>query len=377
MITGTLLGGGITVDLDAIARNWRALDTVASSALTAAVLKADAYGTGARAVGRTLYKAGARFFFVATPDEGVHLRAALPAEAHIFVLDGLLPGTSADYAGHRLMPVLASLEQLGEWLDFCIERSQPFPAALHFDTGFNRVGIRSEDAERTRAELDRSGFEPQMVMSHFACADQPTHEMTRKQHGIFQSVLTQFPNTPASIANSAALMTSRDFHFQMVRPGIALYGGRAVNGRANPMSPVVSMHVPVLQVKQARMGETVGYGAAYRLRRDTRLAIMALGYADGFMRALGGTVGNPGGRVAIEGRIAPILGRVSMDMTAVDITDIDVPVKPGDLLEVLGQTVRIDDVADAARTIGYEILTTLNGRFPRQYVNVPPGVDIG
>ena len=371
----TILGGGITVDLDAITRNWKALDTVAANALTGAVLKADAYGMGAAAVGQTLFLAGARFFFVATPDEGVALRAALP-QAHIFVLDGLVPRTARDYAGQKLMPVLASMSQLTEWLDFCLNQGRAEPAALHFDTGFNRVGFRMTEAELVQRELSQSGFEPQMIMSHLACADQPSHEMTRKQNGLFQGILNHFPNIPASLANSAGLMASKEYHYQMVRPGISIYGGRAINGRPNPMAPVVSMHVPILQIKDARIGETVGYGAAYRLRRDTRLAIMALGYADGYFRGLSGIGGQVGGRVAINGTIVPVLGRVSMDMTAIDITDVEGLVQPGDHVEILGDTIGVDDVADAARTIGYEILTTLNGRFPRRYTNVPDGVAV-
>lgn len=371
----TILGGGITIDLGAIVRNWKALDTVSGKALTGAVLKADAYGTGASAVGRALYGAGARFFFVATPDEGVALRAVLP-NAFIFILDGLVPRTASDYAAHGLMPVLASMSQMTEWLDFCLNQGKAEPAALHFDTGFNRVGFRINEAELVKRELDQSGFEPQMIMSHFACADQPSHEMTRKQNGVFQGLLNIFPDIPASLANSAGLMASKDYHYHMVRPGISMYGGRAINGRPNPMAPVISMHVPILQIKDARIGETVGYGASFRLRRDSRLAIMALGYADGYFRSLSGIGGQVGGRVAVNGRIVPVLGRVSMDMTAIDITDVEGLVQPGDLVEILGPNIGIDDVADSARTIGYEILTTLNGRFPRTYTNVPDGVQI-
>lgn len=374
-INSTILGGGISVDLDAITRNWKAIDTISGQALTAAVVKADAYGLGLKPVSRTLYQAGARFFFVATPDEGVALRAALP-RAHIFILDGLVPRTARDYAAHNLMPVLASMGQLTEWLDFCLNRGEAAPAALHFDTGFNRVGFRMKEAELVQRELAQTRFEPQMIMSHLACADQPSHEMTRKQNGLFQGILNLFPDIPASLANSAAIMTSKDYHYQMVRPGIAVYGGRAINSRSNPMAPVIGMDVPILQIKEARIGETVGYGALHRLRRDTRLAIIGIGYVDGFFRSLSGIGGQMGGKVAINGALAPILGRISMDMTAIDITDVPGFVQPGDLVEVLGTNVTVDDVADAARTIGYEILTTLNGRFPRRYVNVPDGVSV-
>lgn len=371
----SILGGGITIDLGAIARNWKAIDTLSGRALTGAVVKADAYGLGATAVARTLYKTGARFFFVATPDEGVALRAALPS-AHIFVLDGLVPRTARDYAAHNLMPVLASLGQLTEWLDFCLNKGEAAPAALHFDTGFNRIGFRIKEAELVRREIEQTRFEPQMIMSHFACADQPSHEMTRKQNALFQSILSQFPNTPASLANSAGITSSKDYHYDMVRPGISVYGGRAVNGRPNPMVSVIRMDVPILQIKEARVGETVGYGALYRLRRDTRMAVIALGYADGFSRSLSTIGGQMGGKIAINGAFAPVLGRVSMDMTAIDITDVPGFVQPGDLVEVLGPNISIDDVADAARTIGYEVLTNLKARYLRTYVNVPDGVVI-
>lgn len=371
----TLLGGGITVDLGAIARNWKALDTISGRALTGAVVKADAYSLGIKAVSRTLYSAGARFFFVATPDEGMALREALPL-AHIFVLNGLVPRTARDYAAYNLMPVLASMGQLTEWLDFCLNRGAAAPAALHFDTGFNRLGFRVKEAELVKREIEQPRFEPQMIMSHFACADQPSHEMTRKQNGLFQGVLNLFPNIPASLANSAATMTSKDYHYDMVRPGIAVYGGRAVNGRPNPMANVIRMEAPILQIKEARVGETVGYGAQYRLRRDTRIAVISIGYADGFFRSLSGIGGQVGGKVALNGALAPVIGRVSMDMTAIDITDVPGFIQPGDQVEVLGDSVTIDDQADAARTIGYEILTTLNGRFQRQYVNVPDGVSL-
>jgi alanine racemase len=311
------LGPRLTVDLAALARNWRALEKVSAGALCGAVVKADAYGTGIVASSEALYAAGARFFFTATVDEGVAVRGALP-EAHIFVLNGLYPGAGETYVADEL------------------------------------------------------GFAPQMVMSHFACADQPSHEKNRTQLALFQSLLTRFPNIPASLANSAGLMTGRDNHFQMVRPGIALYGGRAVGGRRNPMSRVVTLEAPVLQVKEARTGESVGYGATFTLSRDSRLAILGIGYADGFFRSLSSTNVHPGGRVAIRGRLVPVVGRVSMDLLTVDITDLgqQIPL-PGEMAEILGPNISVDDQADACGTLGYEVLTSLKGRFQRRYVDGP------
>ncbi|HEY4201488.1 MAG TPA: alanine racemase [Devosiaceae bacterium] len=362
--------GRLTIDLAALARNWRALDKVSAGALTAAVVKADAYGIGLVPAAKALHAAGARFFFTATADEAITVRATLP-KAHVFVLDGLFPGAADLYIEERLMPVLSSISMLEEWLAACVARNEAFPAALHFDTGMNRLGFRLNEASIVRRQIDALGFQPQMVMSHLACADQPNHEKNRTQLALFQSVMAQFPNIPASLANSAGLMTGRDYHFQMVRPGIALYGGRAVAGRRNPMAPAVTLEVPILQVKDVKTGEQVGYGATYTVHRDSRMAILAIGYADGFFRSLSGTNSRPGGKVAIRGQIIPIVGRVSMDLSIVDITDLaELPV-PGEMVEILGPTISVDDQADAANTIGYEILTALRGRYTRQYVGDP------
>ncbi len=363
------LSGRLSVDLGAIVRNWRALDRISSGALTAAVVKADAYGTGLIPASKALAAAGAQFFFVATPDEGLTLRKTLP-EAHIFILDGLCPGAADLYLANRLMPILSSLEMLEEWMDVCLKHNEAFPAALHFDTGMNRLGFRLSDTAHVRDRLAEFGYLPQMVMSHLACADQPAHEKSRTQLALFQTVLAQFPGIPASLANSAGLMSNRDYHFQMVRPGIALYGGRAIGGRPNPMSHAVTLEVPVLQVKAARTGETVGYGAMQTIERESRLATLSIGYADGFFRSLSSSSTKKGGKVAFRGRTVPVVGRISMDLITVDITDLrqDAP-KPGDMMEILGPTISVDEQADAAGTIGYEILTSLReGRYARTYL---------
>ena len=367
IVTG--YGPRLTVDLGAIIRNWQALDKVSAGALTGAAVKADAYGVGLVPASKALFAAGARFFFVATADEGLALRAALP-ECYIFVLNGLYPGAASLYVGERLMPVINSLPMLEEWLVACLGRNEALPAALHFDTGMNRLGFRLSETSIVKRMCEEVGYAPQMVMSHLACADQPQHEKNRTQLALFSAVINQFPGIPASLANSAATMTSREMHFQMVRPGIALYGGRAVNGRRNPMASVVTLEAPILQVRDCKTGESVGYGATYILPRDTRVAIVALGYADGFLRSLSSTNQHAGGKVFVRGRLCPALGRVSMDMFAVDITDLgnDVPA-PGEMVEVLGPNVSVDDQADPAGTIGYEILTSLKGRYTRTYVN--------
>ncbi|MEO6014540.1 MAG: alanine racemase [Devosia sp.] len=367
IVTG--YGPRLTVDLGAIIRNWQALDKVSNGAITGAAVKADAYGVGIVAASKALYSAGARFFFVATPDEGLAVRAALP-DSYIFVLNGLFPGAAPLYVGERLMPVLNSLPMLEEWLVACLGRNEALPAALHFDTGMNRLGFRLSETSIVRRMCDEVGYAPQMIMSHLACADQPQHEKNRTQLALFTSVIAQFPGIPASLANSAATMTSRDMHFQLVRPGIALYGGRAVNGRKNPMVPAVLLEAPILQIREAKTGESVGYGASYTLARDSRIAVLALGYADGFIRSGGSTNQHGGGRAFVRGQLVPIIGRVSMDLIAVDLTDLgnDSPI-PGEMVEILGPHVSVDDQADPAGTIGYEFLTSLKGRYTRNYVD--------
>ncbi len=365
------LSGRLTVDLGAIVRNWRALGRVSPGALTGAVVKANAYGTGLEQTGAALAGAGAQFFFVATPDEGQRLRQTLP-DAHIFVLNGLYPGAADFYLANRLMPALGSVPMLEEWMDICLSHNEAFPAALHFDTGMNRLGFRLSDTALVRDRLTEFGYLPQMVMSHLACADQPAHEKSRTQLALFQTVLAQFPAIPASLANSAGLMSNRDFHFQMVRPGIALYGGRAIGGRQNPMAHAVTLEVPVLQVRAARTGETVGYGATHSVDRESRIATLGIGYADGFFRALGASSTKPGGKAAFKGRVAPVMGRISMDLVTVDVTDFhDNAPKPGDYMEIFGPTLSVDEQGESAGTIGYEMLTTLNaGRYERIYL--PP-----
>jgi alanine racemase len=329
------------------------------------VVKADAYGCGMSHVAQALSQEGVQFFFVATPDEALVLRATLP-DAYIFVLNGLFPGAARLYAENHLMPVLSSMAMLDEWLAVCFEAGEALPAGFHFDTGMNRLGFRLADASLVQNKMQDSGYKPQVIMSHPACADVPAHEKNGTQRALFQSLLAQFPNIPASLANSAGTLGGREIHFQMVRPGISLYGGRAIQGRPNPMAPVVTLEMPIVQIREARTGETVGYGATQNLNQDSRIAVIACGYADGFLRSLSSSNGRPGAHVAIGGKLVPVLGRVSMDTICVDITALSpITPQPGDLVEIIGPNVSIDDLADSAGTIGYEILTSLKGRFKR------------
>ncbi len=359
--------GRLTIDLGAIARNWKGLDAISANSLTAAVVKANAYGCGMERVAATLSHAGAQFFFVATPDEGLALRTQMP-DAHIFILNGLFAGAGKLYTQHNLMPVINSLPMLNEWLAICIEAGEALPAGFQFDTGMNRLGFRLQDISIIQSRIKETGYQPQVIMSHLACADIPAHEKNATQRALFQSVIAQFPQIPASLANSAGILGGRENHFQMVRPGISLYGGRAVQGRPNPMAGVVTLEMPLIQIREARTGESVGYGATQTLNRDSRLAIVGAGYSDGILRSASSSTARSGGFVAIGGKLAPILGRVSMDTIIVDITELgpNIP-DPGEMIEIIGPNISIDDLADASGTIGYEILTSLHGRYNRFY----------
>lgn len=359
-------GGILTIDLHAIADNWRALAALAAPAEAAAVVKADAYGLGIAQVAPALWRAGARTFFVAHLKEGITLRALLP-DAAIYVLNGLLPDTAPAYAAHGLQPVLGSAPEIGEWSELS-RANGGLPAALHVDTGMHRLGLSLEEAVRLASMVGMLGFKPSLIMTHLACADTPGHVMTARQRLIFADVARRFPRVKASLANSAGTLMGRDFRFDLVRPGIFLYGGAAING-VPPLQPVVRLEAKVIQVGTAASGETVGYGAAERLRRDSRLATVHIGYADGLFRAAGSADGRKGAQAVVAGRRCPLVGRISMDLATLDITDLpEDAVARGDVATFLGDGITIDELAGKAGTIGYEVLTSLGRRYVRRYV---------
>lgn len=353
----------LTIDLDALADNWRTLAGLAAPAECAAVVKANAYGLGIAHAAPALWRAGARTFFVALLEEGVHLRAVLP-EATIYVLGGLLPGTEAAFEAHGLRPVLGSLPEIADWAAHA--RGAERPAAIHVDTGMNRLGITVDEALTLGAA--GVGFRPSLIMSHLACADTPGHPLTPRQLERFSRAAAAFPGVRASLANSAGVQSGPDFRFDLVRPGIALYGGAAIAGRA-PLKPVVRLEVPIIQVRQGLPGDSVGYGAAQRLSRDSRIAVLSLGYADGFHRAFGSADGRPGADAMIAGHRCPLVGRISMDLVTVDVTDLPPDaVQRGQRAVLLGDGIGVDELAAHGGTIGYEVLTGLGARYRRLYV---------
>lgn len=358
----------LDIDLAALRANYRDLKDRAAPAECGAVVKADGYGLGAVPVATALAKEGCTSLFVANLDEAMALRQALP-EMRIFVLDGLFSRTEADFAAHRLIPVLGSLPEIEDWRNFCIGQGERLPATVHIDTGMNRLGLKPGEAAVLMEDPGLfASFDLVLVMSHLACADTPDHPKNAEQADAFDQLRADLPPAPASLASSAGLLAHNRYHYDLTRPGIAIYGGRALTGTDNPMRPVVRLRARIAQIRHADPGETVGYGAGHRLTRPTLIATLALGYADGYHRVLGGCDATPGGAVYFGDQRAPVLGRVSMDLITVDVTDVDErAVRRDAFADVLGPYCTIDDVADQAGTIGYEILTSLGRRFPRLY----------
>jgi alanine racemase len=359
-------GGVLTIDLSAIAANYRDLARRAASARCAAVVKADAYGTGIDRTAPVLAKAGCEIFFVALLGEARVLRAVVP-RATIYVLNGLHPDTAGGFHQIDARPVLGSRPEIDEWDAFARGGGVPLPAAIHVDTGMRRHGIPL--AEAAALAKRRLHFAPSLIMSHMACADEPEHLLNARQIADFREVAALFPGVPASLANSPALLALPDARFDLVRPGIALYGGRALLRGDNPMRPVVRLDLRIIQVREAKAGEAVGYSATQTLARDSRIAVVSAGYADGIPRASGSTDRARGAEAVVHGRRCPILGRISMDLISLDITDLPAgTVKRGDFATLLGEGITVDDLGESAGTVGYEILTRLGRRYQRVYV---------
>ena len=360
-------GGILTIDLEAIVANWRELARRAEGADCAAVIKADAYGCGIEPVARALVAAGCETFFVAHLAEGRRARTASPGAA-IYVLNGLLPNTAEVYAEPNLRPVLCSLDEWAEWEAFKAATQWLGGAALHVDTGMNRLGLRPPEAVALskRAGTEHSGIT--LLMSHFACSEDPAHPLNAKQIGRFREIRDLFPAIPASLSNSSGIFLGPDAHHEMVRPGVALYGANPTPGHVNLMRPVVRLEGRVVQLRTVPEGETVGYSATWTARRPTRLAVVSIGYADGFLRAGSASDLRPGAEAMAHGHRCALAGRVSMDLIAVDITDLpERAIKRGDLIALLDETIGVEELAAHANTIAYEVLTSLGRRYRRVY----------
>jgi len=366
-----LAGAILTIDLEALKANWRLLAEKAAPSETGAAVKGNAYGLGIEPVARALWEAGCRSFFVARPVEGEELRAILP-EAVIYVLDGLFPGQAEFYATFDLRPALISIEEAREWAAFGRVYGRRLPCALHADTGINRLGFSMADLEALLNDaFIMEGLNIALLMSHLACADEPKHPLNAKQRDVFAEARKLLPGIPASLANSAGIFLGEGFTHDLVRPGIALYGGNPLPGSENPMKPVAHLEGAVMQVRHVKQGEPVGYGATWDAPRPSRIAILGAGYKDGVPRALSSKSLNGPAQVFIGGKRCPVIGRISMDMMAIDITDLTPhSVVRGTRAELIGPNIAIDDVASWAGTISYELLTRLGSRYARLYAGL-------
>lgn len=363
-----LAGAVLTIDLGALQRNWRLLKDRANGAECGAAVKGNAYGLGIGPVSRALWEAGCRSYFVARPKEGEELRCHLP-EAVIYVLDGLFAGQAEFYAKLNLRPALIAIEEAREWAGFGRVYGRKLPCALHVDTGINRLGLSMAGLEALLADnFTVEGLNLTLVMSHLACADEPAHPLNQHQHDSFAAIRRKLPGVSASLANSAGIFLGPDYAHDLVRPGIALYGGNPTPYAANPMQAVAQLEGTVMQVRDVAQGETVGYGATWQAARPARIAILGAGYKDGVPRALSSTQNDGPAQVFIGGKRCPVVGRVSMDMMAVDISGLQLnDVVRGTRGEILGRNIPIDDAASWAGTVSYELLTRLGSRYARLY----------
>ncbi|MBV9556108.1 MAG: alanine racemase [Pseudolabrys sp.] len=360
-------GGTLTVDLGAIEANWKALSRRALPSECSAVIKADGYGCGIEKVAVALTHAGCKTFFVADLSEARRVRAVAP-EAAIYVLNGLLPGTAASFADLHAQPVIGSLTELAEWDAFVSANNWRGGAALHVDTGMNRLGISAGEAAAIAPRIRAENHGITLLMSHLACAETPDHPLNDKQIKLFREVRILFRGIPSSLANSSGVFLGQAAHCDMVRPGAALYGVNPTPGRSNPMRAAIEVRGRIVMVRPVMRGETVGYNAGWTAKRNMRLAVVAVGYADGFLRAASASDAREGATAIIGGKPCPLAGRVSMDLLTVDVSDLpEGTPKRGDTAILVGDEITVDDLAKAAGTIGYEVLTSLGRRYHRVY----------
>ena len=359
--------GVLSVDLDAIVANWRKLEKTAVPAECAGVVKANAYGCGTEPVARALAAAGCKTFFVATLDEAAAVRAALPS-ATIYTLDGFFQNSGEAYARIDCRPVIGDLNELAEWDVFCRRTGWSGGAAIHIDTGMNRLGLTTTEAQGIIPRINAGDHGITLVMSHLVSAEQLNSPINARQLTSFREIASLFSGVPASLSNSSGIFLGAQFQFDMVRPGAALYGVNPTPEADNPMQPVVELKARIVQFRNIERGETVGYGGTWTARRPTRLAIVSAGYADGYFRAASASDGTRGAEVIVAGKRCPVAGRISMDLMAVDVTDLPPnAARRGHMVTLLGEGITVDELAHHFGTIGYEVLTSLGSRYARVY----------
>jgi alanine racemase len=360
--------GILTVDLDAIITNWRKLEKTAVPAECGGVIKADAYGCGVEPVARALLAAGCKSFFVANLDEARAARAALPSTAALYVLNGFIQTSGEAYAKIDCRPVIGDLNELAEWDLFRRRSGWSGGAAIHIDTGMNRLGLTISEAQGLIPRIEAGDHGITLVMSHLASAEQLNNPVNARQLTAFREIASLFSGVPSSLSNSSGIFLGGSFQFDLVRPGAALYGVNPTPEADNPMLPVVELKARIVQTRHIERGETVGYGGTWTARRLTKLAIVSAGYADGYFRAASATDGTRGAEVVVAGARCPIAGRISMDLVAVDITDLPPnAARRGHLVTLIGDGITVDELAHHFGTIGYEVLTSIGPRYARIY----------
>jgi alanine racemase len=363
--------GVLTIDLNALKRNWHLLASKVGPAATGAVVKANAYGLGIETVVPALLSIGCQHFFVAHLSEAERVRA-LSETAKIFVLNGFLLGNGPIYRDLNLTPVLGSLAEIHHWKNFFGNHNDAPSAALHIDTGLNRLGLSpSEAVTISQANLDGNlGFPLCLLMSHFVESEIDGSATTKRQIKAFDQLRRMFPDIPASLCNSSGIFLCTESYYNLVRPGYALYGGHPLwSSHDNPMEPVIRLEAPIVQTRYIGVGEHVGYGGLWKAHRPTRLATLSIGYADGLPRGAESSQTKKGGDVLIGGTRCAMLGRVSMDLLIVDVTDVpDEALTPGSYATIIGDELTIDAVGDSAGTIGYDILVSLGTRYQRRVI---------
>lgn len=352
----------LTVSLSKIAANFRFVESRLSGARMGCVVKADAYGLGLAAIAPLLHGLGCRDFFVAGAEEGVALRR-LAADARIYVLNGPWAEPLGEFARYDLIPVLNDLGQIALWASF-VRDNWPLPAAIHIDTGMSRLGLPPEEVETLANEPERlNGVTLACIVSHLACADEPGNPINARQLADFRAARARLPASPASLANSAGVFLGPEYHFDMVRAGGALYGLAPMESAPNPLAQVLRLEAPILQVRDVDSPMTVGYGAGFRVARRGRIATIPVGYADGYLRSLSNR-----GSAFLGGIRVPVVGRVSMDLITLDVSDVPAALAhPGALVELIGEHHTVDDLAGEAGTIGHDILTGFGPRILRRY----------
>ncbi len=362
-------GAILRIDLQALRANYQILKTQLGSAACGAAVKADAYGLGAAEAAPALYLEGCRHFFVAHLEEGIVLRPLLPADAMIIVMHGSPVGCEADLLANGLTPVLNSLQQIAAWNALATDKQTRLPAFVQFDTGMARMGLSPAEVDVLRAEPQRfATIDVLYVMSHLVSAEDQVNPVNREQLEKFRALRALFPAAKATLANSSGIFLGKDFHFDLARPGAALYGVAPVAGQANPMRAVAHLQGRIIQTRDIPADTGVGYGSTWRSSRPSRIATVAVGYADGWLRSLSNR-----GTVQIAGHDVAMVGNVSMDTITLDVTGLpDDILAEGALVDLLSDQLTVDRVASAARTIGYEILTSLGHRYARVYRGSEP-----